>query len=434
MNRSLVAHSHTVVVGGGIAGLSTAFSLLQNGGIEVTLVEKANEIAQGASAKNGGLLCPSLDYPWTSNRIIDFTSDDGILPNAIVSPEKSPMRFKPSSITNPSVIDFGLQWMGRQQNSQPIRQLMEYSMGLYQSEPLSSLNFDQGFAKGTMVDGIVDERDSSGDIFKFCRELRSLMVNKHGTEGGTGRLRIRTNQKIEQVVVAGDKVVELRMPNGNRMFGDSFVVAAGTGSRNIVKSVGVPCPTVPVKGYLLTFSSPTQVTSNIKLPSRMFVAPIGISEEDGRFIYRCSGLAEFGGSKMGIDWEGKEKVIGKSDREALDQMRGTISETFQDVQVTDEDYGFRCLAPDDVPLIGRTKYNNLYLNTGHGSKGWTMGAGSGKLCAQIVLGMETDIEANWYDPSRFDQGLLRRSMGPIMSPRTTTVKPVVKLSFQSVQM
>jgi len=377
-------------------------------------------------------------------------------------------------------------------------------MGLYQSEPLSSLNFDQGFAKGTMVDGIVDERDSSGDIFKFCRELRSLMVNKHGTEGGTGRLRIRTNQKIEQVVVAGDKVVEvrlneesverikgrseakrqqyiihhtsyiihhtsyiirhssyikhqtsyithltnnpsrarapslrlsqLRMPNGNRMFGDSFVVAAGTGSRNIVKSVGVPCPTVPVKGYLLTFSSPTQVTSNIKLPSRMFVAPIGISEEDGRFIYRCSGLAEFGGSKMGIDWEGKEKVIGKSDREALDQMRGTISETFQDVQVTDEDYGFRCLAPDDVPLIGRTKYNNLYLNTGHGSKGWTMGAGSGKLCAQIVLGMETDIEANWYDPSRFDQGLLRRSMGPIMSPRTTTVKPVVKLSFQSVQM
>ena len=75
--------------------------------------------------------------------------------------------------------------------------------------------------------------------------------------------------------------------------------------------------------------------------------------------------------------------MGDTDRAALDQMRGVVCEDFADVQVIDEDYGFRCLAPDDVPLIGRTKYQNLYLNTGHGSKGWTMGAGSGKLCAQV---------------------------------------------------
>ncbi|GMH66114.1 hypothetical protein TrST_g10206 [Triparma strigata] len=417
ISRSLVRlQQKHVVVGGGIAGLTTAFNLLAQSCEDlVTLVEKAPDVAQGASSKNGGLLCPSLDYPWTNNSVVDiYDLNNGILPRAITSPKTSPVRFRPSSLTNTSVLDFGMNWVGRAQNSEPIGALMQYSMGLYKNEPqFAGLDFDQGLAKGTLIDGNLDERDSSGDIKKFCIGLKDILLKEHGGVGG--RFRILTNKRIGKAVTEGDEVVELRVRDENlgtmsSVVGDSFVVAAGTGSKGIVGDIGVACPTVPVKGYLLTFSSTTEVTCNMKLPNKMFVAPMGVDEEDGKFIYRCSGLAEFGGAEMGVDWEGKERIVGDTDRAALDQMRGVVCEDFADVQVIDEDYGFRCLAPDDVPLIGRTKYQNLYLNTGHGSKGWTMGAGSGKLCAQLILGMQTDLDPSWYDPLRFqarkDFGLL----------------------------
>lgn len=251
----------------------------------------------------------------------------------------------------------------------------------------------------------MDERDSSGDIKKFCVGLKKLMVEEHG-KGGTGRLTIETNKRIKRAVTRGSEVAKLkvrdeRFGTESSIFGDAFVVAAGTGSRGIVSEIGVSCPTVPVKGYLLTFSSSTEVTCNMALPNKMFVAPM--SGDGGRFMYRCSGLAVFGGKDAGVDWEGKERVVEEEDRAALDQMSGVICEQFEDVKVLNEDYGFRCLAPDDVPLIGRTKYDNLYLNTGHGSKGWTMGAGAGKLCSQLVLGLETEIDSRWYDPLRFQR-------------------------------
>jgi D-amino-acid dehydrogenase len=64
--------------------------------------------------------------------------------------------------------------------------------------------------------------------------------------------------------------------------------------------------------------------------------------------------------------------------------------------------GYRPLSPDDTPLIGRTKYANLLLCTGGGSKGWSQGPGSGQLLADIVLGNDTRIDADPYNPRRFE--------------------------------
>lgn len=357
------------------------------------------------------------------------TPRNGILPIAVVAPNMSPVRFQVRSFYNPSVIDFGVNWLGRELSNEPIGNLMQYSMKQYQSPPLSELNFDQGFAHGTEIDGNVDMRDSSGDSKKFCDELKRLMVEQHGTDGGSGRFKIETSKMIRKVFTAGAKVVGLSTEeDGNIISGDNFVVAAGTGSRKILKDIGVPCPTVPIKGYLLTFSSSTQQKTNSKLPKKMFVAPMGM-EEGGRYIYRLSGLAEFGGKDQGVDWEGRERAFSKRDRAALDMMRGVIEEKFDDVEVVDEDYGYRCLAPDDVPLIGRTKYSNLFLNTGHGSKGWTMGAGAGKLCAQLVLGMRPEIEAKWYDPLRFEgPSFVKRAVDELAHEDTEHAPPHLRWS------
>ncbi|GMI02287.1 hypothetical protein TrLO_g7397 [Triparma laevis f. longispina] len=283
ISRSFIRASdkHVVVVGGGIAGITTAFNILdQVANSKVTLVEKAPKVAQGASSKNGFLLCPSLDYPWTSNSIVDLNDlSNGILPKALFAPSKSPVRFQPSSLTNASLLDFGLNWVGRAQNAKPIGALMEYSMSLYKGEEkFVNLDFNQGLAKGTQtIDGKVDERDSSGDIKKFCVGLKKLMVEEHG-KGGTGRLTIETNKRIKRAVTRGSEVAELkvrdeRFGTESSIFGDAFVVAAGTGSRGIVSEIGVSCPTVPVKGYLLTFSSSTEVTCNMALPNKMLLNP-----------------------------------------------------------------------------------------------------------------------------------------------------------------
>ena len=159
-----------------------------------------------------------------------------------------------------------------------------------QNEPqFAGLDFDQGLAKGTLIDGNLDERDSSGDIKKFCIGLKDILMKEvrvcdvvaygrcfhcdsllslslfslqHGGVGG--RFRILTNKRIGKAVTEGDGVVELRVRDEklgtmSSVVGDSFVVAAGTGSKGIVGDIGVACPTVPVKGYLLTFSSATEV-------------------------------------------------------------------------------------------------------------------------------------------------------------------------------
>ena len=63
--------------------------------------------------------------------------------------------------------------------------------------------------------------------------------------------------------------------------------------------------------------------------------------------------------------------------------------------------GFRPTTPDSTPIIGITPYSNLYLNTGHGTLGWTMSLGSGKLLANIVSGIESEISLEGIDMSRY---------------------------------
>ena len=90
------------------------------------------------------------------------------------------------------------------------------------------------------------------------------------------------------------------------------------------------------------------------------------------------------------------------------------------MEVVDEDYGFRCLSPDDRPLIGRTALENLYVNTGAGSKGWTMGAGGGMLTAELLLGLTPSVgDPSSYDPRRFEGLLIKRSNRETSLAQTT---------------
>lgn len=175
------------------------------------------------------------------------------------------------------------------------------------------------------------------------------------------------------------------------------MVALGNGSAPLCASLSVPCPVLPVKGHLVTVSSTTRhqkLEYNLPLTSRTFFAPLG----NGTF--RLSGFAD---------------VVPLSDNEPddarvdalIDAVRPLLGEDFE---VLDTDCGFRPVAADDLPLVGRTAVENVFLCTGGGTRGWTTGAGCGKLMADLILGGKGEIEAEVYSPRRFEWGFYFRDL------------------------
>lgn len=137
------------------------------------------------------------------------------------------------------------------------------------------------------------------------------------------------------------------------------------------------------------FHSNVEVSTNIELRNKAFVAPFG----NGK--YHLSGFAEFTS-----DYKFQKAM--NIDQDRADALIKDAKEIFSDMEVDEIHVGYRPLSPDDTPLIGQTKYSNLFLNTGGGSKGWSQGPASGQLLAGIVLGTDTKIDAAPYSPRRFE--------------------------------
>ena len=107
---------------------------------------------------------------------------------------------------------------------------------------------------------------------------------------------------------------------------------------------------------------------------------------------RVAGTVEFAGFNKEIDQERAQSL-----RTATEKQFPNAGDFEQATYWT----GLRPLTPDCVPIIGRTKLENLYLNTGHGSLGWTMGAGSGKAISDLISGAKADIDLSGYGLERF---------------------------------
>lgn len=394
-----------VVLGAGIAGLSCAHFLLRSfPSSSVVVVDKHPSVASGASRKNGALLCPSLDYPWTGASLFD--GEDALLPRGLYD-DKFPVRIRASAIGDRQLFRFGMGWLLRKKAiktaNEPIGELMRYSMRCM-DDPLDDVvrNIEYGrFGRGTKKFGEsdVNASDSSGDIKLFCEGLAESMLK-------TGRLKLMLNTDILSLSTSGRLVtgVSLSSPSSSLppsvLSGSSYVVSLGTGSYKLCEGVGVPCPIYPVKGYLATFTSRREVSHNFAMRNKTFVAPIGrVAGLQGVFRYRVSGFAEFvkGGEENKLLPE-----LGEAGKKRVDELVAIAREEFPDLTIEDVDCGYRPLSPDDTPLIGGVgKLDNLFLCTGHGSKGWTMGLGSGKLVADIIAGRKTDIDRRPYDPGRF---------------------------------
>jgi D-amino-acid dehydrogenase len=161
---------------------------------------------------------------------------------------------------------------------------------------------------------------------------------------------------------------------------DAYVAALGSFTPHFVTPLGIPCNVYPAKGYSASF--------DILDPQ---AAPtVSLTDSAHKVVYtrlgnqvRMAGTAELSGYSRGLNTIRCDNMT---------QLARELFPTALDFDNVRYWSGLRPTTPSNVPLIGRTRIQNLYLNTGHGTLGWTMGVGSGRALADLVSGRRPEPE------------------------------------------
>jgi D-amino-acid dehydrogenase len=236
-----------------------------------------------------------------------------------------------------------------------------------------------------IVGGTFTVHDESGDAHQFTRALAERcaargVVFRYGTT-------------VVGWDSAGGKVAGVRLDSGDVLTGDAFVVALGSYSPLLLRRLGLSIPVYPAKGYSITIPLAAKDTNggNASAPT------VSLTDDGAKLVYsrlgerlRIAGTAEFSGHDMSIR---PERIA-----PLLHRVR-TIFPRLEFADAAVERWtGLRPATPNNVPIIGPTRFANLYLNTGHGTLGWTMAAGSGRLLADHVGKQATAIDPAPYLP------------------------------------
>ena len=228
-----------------------------------------------------------------------------------------------------------------------------------------------GPARDRLVGATYMAGDESGDAYLFTRRLAELAAAKG--------CRFEYGKSIDAIEVAGGEISGVRL-GGTVMKADAYVVALGSYSPILTRPIGLDLPVYPAKGY----SATVPIRDASKAPH------VSLTDEGAKIVFtrlgerlRIAGTAELSGYSLELN----------SVRcEALTKRAALLFPDAGDYARPTYWTGLRPATPSNVPLIGRSRYPNLYLNTGHGTLGWTMGAGSGRALADIISGRKPDVD------------------------------------------
>jgi D-amino-acid dehydrogenase len=222
--------------------------------------------------------------------------------------------------------------------------------------------------------------DETGDCHIFTTKLAERLA-ADGVE-------FRWSTTVEVLEQAGGLITGVRT-SGGIVRGDAYLVAMGSFSPRIVAPLGVRLPVYPVKGYSIT----VPITDATRAPESTLLDEtykIAITRLGNRI--RVGGMAEISGF----------------DRSLPPRREATLLHCLNDLFPGAADKGetgywsgLRPMTPDGPPIIGRTKVNNLFLNTGHGTLGWTMACGSGAVVASIIAGKHPPIPTDGLSLDRY---------------------------------
>jgi len=222
--------------------------------------------------------------------------------------------------------------------------------------------------------------DETGDCFKFTQSLAVLAQ-------GLG-VKFLFETKIRQLQTSAETITGVVTSKGE-LKADAFVVALGSYSPLLLKPAGINIPVYPVKGYSITvpISDPTGAPESTVMDETFKVAVTRLGDR-----IRVGGTAELTGYNLRLR-------AGR--RETLEHVVTDLFPRGGDVTAAQFWTGLRPMTPDGTPIVGKTRYANLYLNTGHGTLGWTMAAGSGRVLADIISGQSSEIDLSGLTLDRY---------------------------------
>lgn len=228
--------------------------------------------------------------------------------------------------------------------------------------------------RSILVGGDFTAADESGDAHKFTARLASLCLT-HG-------VRFSYGATVEKLLVSGGEIagVQIRSAQGvDTLKADAYVVALGSYTPLVLRPLGIRLPVYPAKGYSATVSL-----------AESSVAPTVAMTDDGHKLVfsrlgsrlRIAGTAEFNGYNTELN---------AVRCNALMQRTHQLFPELNPVGAPEFWCGLRPSTPSNVPFVGRAAMPNLFVNTGHGTLGWTMACGSGKCLADMVSGRQPEI-------------------------------------------
>ena len=428
-----------IIAGAGIIGVSTAWHLLALGH-EVTVVDRQADAAMETSFANAGQISVSYCEPW-ANRQTPLKALKWMFR------DDAPLLFRPR--LDWQQWRWSLLFLGQCNDAAFERNVQQLvALGAYSHAALKDVVNATGIAYQRLERGIAhyytDQKsfDLAGDAAALMRQygVARQVVSRHELlkiepafasfahriVGGTftasdesGDARLFTQALAQRCLargaefVYGHDVVTLNLkqgaidsiavqarqpPNGaencsksaRTLNADHFVVACGSYSAPLLRSVGVDLPIYPGKGYSASFKikRPDAAPIVSTIDDEMKIAMTRLGDE-----LRVAGTIEVGGYDLSLDSRvARARCQMLSDR--IEAVLPGVCDTRNEAQGGTPQYwtGLRPATPTNIPYIGATKIQKLWVNAGHGTLGWTLGAGSGKALAELINGQKPMVQ------------------------------------------
>jgi D-amino-acid dehydrogenase len=402
-----------LVLGAGVVGTTSAWYLAR-AGHQVTVVDRQPVAGNETSFANGGQISVSHAEPWANPHALTHLVK-------WLGREDAPLLWRWRA--DPAQLAWGLRFLGEclpgrtRRNMAAIVAMALYSRGRLQalrqelalqydhlergilhiytdrhefSSAIEAAHLMRGFgldrvtvdtekcleiepalagARGLLVGGDYTLSDESGDAHKFTGSLAE--------QARTLGVDFRFDMAIERIVTDGSKIagVVVRGKDGaETLTADAYVVALGSYSPLLLKPLGIGLPVYPAKGYSATLT----------LAEGSVAPTVSLTDDECKLVFsrfgnrlRIAGTAEFNGFSLDLNPVRCQALITRT-RQLFPELETVGEPEFW--------CGLRPATPSNVPLVGQTRYGNLWLNTGHGTLGWTMACGSAAALADLISG------------------------------------------------
>jgi D-amino-acid dehydrogenase len=404
-----------VVMGGGVIGVTTAYELARDGHA-VTVLDRQSQAASETSFANAGLIAPGHAYTWASPRAPKI-----LIKSLFRDDQAFKLRLRADARMWAWLLLFLRQCTAeraRLNTSRKLRLCLYSQQALHEVVSATGVSYDAqtggllyfyrtqaGFERGIANSAILRDHglpleivdrdrvatlepalapvqdriagaiyapsDESGDAHLFTGALAAFCRDKMG-------VRLAFETTIRGIEVLGDRIERLVTDKGE-VRADAYVLALGCDSPIVARQIGIRLPIHPVKGYSLT------------IPVRPSDAAPHLGGVDEEHLVAYARMGDRLRLTAKAEFAGYNRNHRPEDFRHLLQVSRDLFPAAGDYARPRYWAGLRPMTPEGTPILGQTRYRNLFLNTGHGHMGWTMSCGSARIIADLIAGRTPDL-------------------------------------------